>query len=211
MDRGILGQGPVGSQRIVVVCIASQDAAQVHFAEDHDVVQALSPDRADEAFDVPILPRRPWRRWSVPDAHRRKASRHGMAVRGVSVANEVLGRLIPGKGFGDLSGDPRRCRVGSDVGPDQPTSIVRNDHQAIDQPEADGRHDEHVDGTDVSGVVAQKGLPALRRPPAATYHVLGNRRLGDVEPGLEQLPVNTGRAPKRVRPAHLDDERTQLS
>ena len=57
MDRGILGQGSVGSQLIVVACIAGEDAAQVYFAEDHDVVQALSPDRANEAFDVPVLPR----------------------------------------------------------------------------------------------------------------------------------------------------------
>jgi hypothetical protein len=52
----------------------------VRFPKDHDVVQALSPDRADEAFDVPILPRRSGRRWSVPDAHRRKTSRNGKAI-----------------------------------------------------------------------------------------------------------------------------------
>jgi hypothetical protein len=88
------------------------------FASDHDVVQALPADRADQPLSVAILPRRPWRRWSVPDAHRRKTSRHGMAVRGVSVANEISGRLIPGESFGDLSGDPLSSRVGGDVSPD---------------------------------------------------------------------------------------------
>lgn len=80
VDRSILDQGSVGSQLVVVACIGRQDAAQVRLAEDHDVVQAISPDRADEAFDVPILPRRSGRRWSVPNAHRSKTARNGKAI-----------------------------------------------------------------------------------------------------------------------------------
>ena len=182
----------------------------MRFAQDHDVVQAISPDRADEAFDVPILPGRAGRRWSVPDAHGRKTSRDGMAIRGISVANEVLGRLIPREGLGDLLGDPLSCRVGGDVDPNQLASVMRDDHQAIEQPEADGRHDEHIDGTDVRSMIAQEGLPALRRRTASSNHVLGDGRLGDVEPELEQFTVNTRRTPQWVRPAHLGDERAQL-
>jgi hypothetical protein len=76
------------------------------FAHDHHMVQALSPDRADQPLRVSILPGRPRRRRSVPDAHGRETSRHGMTVRGVSVANQVTGSVIPREGLGDLSGDP---------------------------------------------------------------------------------------------------------
>jgi hypothetical protein len=107
----------VGPEFVVVVGIRGQDPAQVRCAQDHDVVQALSPDRTDQPFDMTILPRRPRRSWSIPNSHGRKTSHYSMAIRGVSVPNEVLGRLIPGEGLGDLSGDPRRDRIGSDVDP----------------------------------------------------------------------------------------------
>jgi hypothetical protein len=96
MDRRVIGQRPVSPEFVVVVGIRDQDPPQVRFARDHDTVQALSPDRADEAFDVCVLPRRsPRCCWSVPDAHGREASRYGLTIGGVSVADEVLGRLLP--------------------------------------------------------------------------------------------------------------------
>ena len=157
-----------------------------------------------------VLPGRAGRRWSIPDAHGRKTSRYGMAIRGISVANEILGRLIPGEGFGDLLGDPLSCRVGGNVDPNQLASVMHDDRQAIEQLETDGRYDKHVDGTDIRGVIAQEGFPALRRGPASSDHVLGDSRLGDVEPELEEFSMNTRRAPQWICPAHLGDERAQF-
>ena len=42
-------------------------------------------------------------------------------------------------------------------------------------------------------------------------HISSDRRLSDLEAELEQLTMNTRRAPKRVRTAHLANERAQLS
>ena len=39
-------------------------------AQDHGMIQAFSPDRADEPFDMSVLPGRAGRSWSVPDAAR---------------------------------------------------------------------------------------------------------------------------------------------
>jgi hypothetical protein len=39
-------------------------------------------------------------------------------------------------------------------------SVMRDDRQILEQPQADGRHDEHIDGTDVRSII-----PALRRWP----------------------------------------------
>jgi hypothetical protein len=41
---------------IVVVGIGAQHAAQMHLAEDDQVVQAFPPYRADQSLDVPVLP-----------------------------------------------------------------------------------------------------------------------------------------------------------
>src|SRR5262249_22408558 len=136
MERGVLGQGSMSSLPIVVARIGGQHPAQVHFAQDHDMVQALLPDRADEAFDVSVLPGRSWCRWSVPNAHGGEASCYDMTIGSVPVADQVLRRLLPGKGLGDLAGDPVRSGTGSDVDPDQGASLEPDDHQPIEQLEA---------------------------------------------------------------------------
>src|SRR5512139_2688994 len=57
MERGVLGQGPVSPEAVVVVGVCAQDPAQVRLAQDHDMIQAVSPDRADEPFDMSVLHR----------------------------------------------------------------------------------------------------------------------------------------------------------
>ena len=68
MERRVLDQRSVSSEFVVIVGIRGQDPAQVRFAQDHDMIQAVSSDRADEPFDMSILPGRAGRRWSIPDA-----------------------------------------------------------------------------------------------------------------------------------------------
>jgi hypothetical protein len=48
---------------------------------------------------VSVLPRRSRCCWSVPNAHGREPSHYSMTIRGISVADEVLRRLLPGKGL----------------------------------------------------------------------------------------------------------------
>src|SRR5271163_3843163 len=67
------------------------------------------------------------------------------------------------------------------------------------------------DRRDAVGMTAEKRPPALRRWPRVAAHVPSDRRLGDLEAELEQLTMNTLRAPKCVRTAHLANERAQLS
>jgi len=54
--RCILAERKMGSGAVVVRAVASQDVVQMALAEDEDVVETLSPDRADEAFREGILP-----------------------------------------------------------------------------------------------------------------------------------------------------------
>ena len=79
MERAILGQGSMSSLLVVEARVGGEDPAQVRFAQDHDMVQAFSSDRADQPLRVPILPGRLRRRWSIADAHGRKTSEYSMA------------------------------------------------------------------------------------------------------------------------------------
>ena len=99
---------------VVVAGIGLEHLSQVGLAKDDDVIQAFSSDRADEPFDMSILPGRMGRSWSVPNPHGSETSRYGKPIRGVSVPNEVSGCLIPREGLGDLTRDPLRCRMVGD-------------------------------------------------------------------------------------------------
>src|SRR5215208_920116 len=59
-------------------------------------------------------------------------------------------------------------------------------------------------------MVAQKCSPGLRWRSAVADHVLGHRRLGDLEPKLQQFTVDAGRTPEPVLPGHLPNEFSQL-
>ena len=192
MERGVFVQRSVSSEFVVIIGIGGEDPAQVRVAQDHDMVQALSPDRADKSFDVSILPGRSRRGWSVPNAHGSETSRCGMAVRGVSVPDEVSGCLIPGEGLSDLAGDPFGGRIGSDVDPHEVASLKLDDHQAIEQLEANGRHDKHINGGDVRRVIAEKGLPALRRWPSRRFMYLATVDWATSKPSLSSSPWMRG-------------------
>jgi len=59
---------------------------------------------------------------------------------------------------------------------------MTDDHEALEQLERDGAHDQQIDGHDAGGVVAQERLPALRARSLPPPQVLGNSRLSDFNP-----------------------------
>src|SRR5229473_2103142 len=62
----------------------------------------------------------------------------------------------------------------------------------------------------MSGAVPQEGSPFLAGWPASFDHVLGDARLCDLKPELEQFAVDAWRAPKRIFHAHPPDQDAQL-
>ena len=56
MARRILGQGQVRPDFVVISGICSKDPAQMALAENDDVIEAFTADRADQSLRVPVLP-----------------------------------------------------------------------------------------------------------------------------------------------------------
>src|SRR6266568_6546593 len=56
----------------------------------------------------------------------------------------------------------------------------------------------------------QESSPSLAGRPASLDHVLGDARLRDFKPELEQFAVNAWRAPKRILDVHPPDQYAQL-
>ena len=75
------------------------------------------------------------------------------------------------------------------------------DEKAKEQPERDSEdsaHHEEVHRGDPIGMIAQEGLPALRRRSPLPHHVFRHARLPDIDTELEELSVNPRRTPKKL-------------
>ncbi len=59
-------------------------------------------------------------------------------------------------------------------------------------------------------MIAQEGSPSLAGWSPSFNHVLGDARLRDLKPELEQFAVDARRTPKQILRAHLPDQRTQF-
>src|ERR1700731_3389093 len=211
MERGVLVQRSMSPRRIITGGISAEDPAQVRFAKHDHGVETFAADRADESLNVSILPGRSGCDRMVPNAHCTDPLQEDWTIRGVSIPNEISRRVVPRERLGDLARDPLRGWVCRHAKRHPKSSSVAHNDQTIQTLECDRRQDKEVDRRDAVGVIAEKRPPALRRWPRVAAHVPSDRRLGDLEAELEQLTMNTRRAPKCVRTAHLANERAQLS
>ena len=57
MERGILVERKVRAHTIVVGRVIRQKMAEMPFPQHHDMVEALASDRADQPFNMTVLPR----------------------------------------------------------------------------------------------------------------------------------------------------------
>src|SRR5258707_6666363 len=59
-------------------------------------------------------------------------------------------------------------------------------------------------------MIIEKCFPTLGRRASTPGHILGDARLRDLKPELEQLAVDAWRSPKRIFDAHSPDQHAQL-
>src|SRR6201981_930746 len=199
------------SEIIIIVGVTFQNPAQMRLAENDDVIQTLTPDRSDQPFGKAVLPRRGWCGRLVPNTPRATSTRDNTAIEPVPIADEVVRSLIPRKRLGYLTCNPFRCRICCDVDPGEVSAVYPNNDECIEEAQTDRRDDEEVHGGDLRRVVAQEGPPSLAGGLPSFHHVLGDARLRDLNPELEQFAVDARRPPKRIFDADPPDQHPQLS
>src|SRR5262245_43361268 len=101
----------VRAKPVVVRAIVAQQFAQMALIDDDQMIQAILPDRPDQALNVSVLPRRTRRRWSIPDSHGVQPPLEGLAKDAITISNKMARRPVPRKGRRDLMRDPLRCRM----------------------------------------------------------------------------------------------------
>src|SRR6478752_5668631 len=209
-NQRILVQGSMRSDTVVIFGIRFEYPAQMRLAQNNDVVHTLTPDRSDQPFGKAILPGRSWCGRLVPNAHGAQSAGDNAAIDPVAIADQVVRSLIPRKGLRDLTRTPFCRRICRGVDPDEFSAVQPDDDEGIEQVETDSRDNEQIHRGNIRRVITQKGPPPLAWWSSPFDHVLGDARLRDFKPKLEQFAMDTWRAPKRIFHAQPLDQRAQL-
>src|SRR4030081_1383922 len=145
------------SNFVVIASIGSQDSAQMHLAQDNDVVHTFTPDRSDQPLGKAILPRRGWCGRLVPGAPGGQSACGDAAIDPVAIADEAVRSLIPRKCLRYLTCNPFCRRICCDVDPDEVSAVESDNDEGIEQVETDSWNNEQGHGGSVLRVVTQEG------------------------------------------------------
>ena len=168
---GILVEREVRASLVIVREVPGQDATQMSFAQDEDMIQALASDRADEPLREGILPWAVRRREDFLDLHALYSVPKLLAVDLVTVAQEIRARSRPGRrprSAGRSSGRwgaRSRCS-----GRDDAPAVVSEHDENKEDAQARGWHREEIEGDQIADMVGEERPPGLRRQGAPFRH-----------------------------------------
>src|SRR4029453_7764981 len=175
------------------------------------MIQALAPKRSDQAVSVWILPGRPRRYWPVANPHCPKSTREGLPVCAIVVVHQIGRRRVPRERLYDLLRQPLSGRIPGYRKPQQLSPSMAQHKKGKQAFEGQRWNHAEINCCNRLRVIAQECPPGLGRRSAASHHVLGDRRLGELEPKLEQFAMNSRSPPQWIVFAHPPDETAQLA
>ena len=181
----ILVQPEMPSCSRVIGDVLLQHAAKASGCQYDDVIEAFTPDRSDESFDVGVLP------WG---ARRRQdflnADGIHLSERMIAIAEEVSRHLVPGECVAKLLHGPSGGGMLRDGDMNDAPAIMSEKHQDKQQPARHRRHHEEVGGDQLLRLVGQERTPRLRGEGVIRkYSIRSEIYLGIRRPFLCQDPI----------------------
>src|ERR1700716_900596 len=125
-----------------------------------------------------------------------KPSDEDLAISPIPIADQIAGSLFPTASFRELICDPFCCRMRCNAKPQNLSSTMPHNQQAVEQPKRDCRDDEQIHRRHAVGMIIEKCFPTLGRRPSTPGHILGYARLTDIDAELEKLSMDARRAPR---------------
>jgi len=157
----VLCERQVGPGSMVIVEVGRQDPTQVTRVQDNDMIEALPPDRSDDALNIGVLPRRSWRRRQVDGAHRFQPIAEDRSIGCVAISDQVSRRGFPRERLHKLLRQPGRRRMGGDVEVNHLAPFMAQHDECIEQSKGSGRDDEQIDRGETVRMVGEEGPPGL--------------------------------------------------
>src|SRR3954451_22599274 len=109
--RGVFAEGQMSAPAVVIRNIRGEGTTERALSEDDDVIQTLAANGTNEPFDIGPLPGRSRCGKHLFDAHRLHLIDEVLPEDSITIAQQILGRAVPGKGFPQLLGCPLRGRM----------------------------------------------------------------------------------------------------
>src|SRR3984893_19397449 len=172
---------------VVILKVRRQHTAQVMLIEDDDVIETFTADRADDALDIGVLPRRSRCSDDLLDRHRLDTIAEGLTIRRIAVSQQKARCGVPREGLGDLARQPDLCRVLGDIEMDDFSSLMAEDNQGVEKVKSCRYDNEHVDGGGVMHVIVQERAPGWGRGLGPPWKISANRGLAHFDAESEQL------------------------
>jgi hypothetical protein len=157
----ILVERQMRASPMVVREVARQDATQVAFAQDEDVIQALAPDRADEPLHEGVLPRAGGRGQHFTESHAFHALPERVTVDRVAIAKEVGWPGVVRERVHDLLGRPVCGGVFGHVEVDDAAAVVGEHDKDEEDAQLRSGHREEIEGDQIPDVVGEERTPGL--------------------------------------------------
>src|SRR5205807_5841350 len=119
------------------------------------MVQALSPNRTNDALNIRPLPRGSRGGKDFLDSHVGYLSAEVTAVDGIAIAEQVARELVEGKCLPQLLSRPFRRRMRGHIAVDNATPVMGQQQKHIENLETNGRHGKEIDGDQLPQVILQ--------------------------------------------------------
>src|SRR5215470_4608288 len=191
---------------MVITKVTFQNLTQVPLVDHDHVVQAFSANTSDNPFRIAVLPRTPGRYRNLSDTQSVHSCTEIMTIDPITISYQVARHDVVGKRFHHLLCGPGRGRVFRDVEMQNATSVMRQNHEDIQDAELYGRNREEVDRDHVADVISKKRHPGLRRPSSLLGHEARHGPFGNLESQLFQFTVYAWCSPCRIGGCHGLDE-----
>jgi hypothetical protein len=175
------------------------------------VVQTLTAEGADQAFDVRSPPRRPRGRKDFVDAHILDLLREFVTEDPIAILEEITWYRVPREGLTELLCGPLFRRMRSDIEVKNPAPVESQHQENTQDLKPDRRHSEEVDRHHAHEVIVEEGSPSLRGRHAEPEHVLAYAGLTDFDTEFEQFAVDAGGASKRILAIQSSDQFAHVS
>jgi len=164
------------------------------------MIQALSPNRADDSLDVRILPRGLRRGTKGSDAQIGQHLGKVGSIGGVQISQQESWRgCSTAEGDSDLARQSIVRWIRDDSEMQDLATIMGKDHEYVQNPKGKSLDSEQVAGRDLTRMVSQESRRALAATGSwPVNHVLGNGGLGKIMAEQSQLELQPRCSPEAI-------------